>query len=211
VIEAFLTDAWWPGPAIACVLLWVDYALTILGARRYRARIAPMHRFEGSYELTPIYQSDVDQLRVYSWRAFGVGLLLALLLRFIAVAEETLQTYPAIYLFALGAVILREVPVFIRHFKNLFLARVIATEPRIEGTVFYPRTFTLRLSAFDFAEFAAVFLLWAAVAEDWMPLGGAFGCLGITVQQWKLARKHRAAVAAAGASLFGGGFGTNRT
>jgi hypothetical protein len=41
------------------------------------------------------------------------------------------------------------------------------------------------------------FLLWAAVAEDWMPLGGAFGCLGIAVQQWKLARKHRAAVSAA--------------
>jgi hypothetical protein len=197
VIEDFLTRAWWPGPVIGCVLLWIDYALTILGARRYRARIAPMHRFEGSYELTPLYQSDVDRLRVFSWRVVGVGLLLALLIRFVAVADESLQTYPAVYLFALGIVILREVPVFIRHFKNLFLARVIATEPRIEGSVFYPRTFTLRLSAFDIAAFAAVFLLWAAIAEDWMPLGGAFGCLGIAVQHWRLVRKQRAAVSAA--------------
>ena len=74
MIEDFLTRAWWPGPVIGCVLLWIDYALTILGARRYRARIAPMHRFEGSYELTPLYQSDVDRLRVFSWRVVGVGI-----------------------------------------------------------------------------------------------------------------------------------------
>lgn len=197
MIEDFLTRAWWPGPVVACVLLWIDYALTILGARRFRTHIAPRHRFEGSYELTPLYQSDVDRLRVFSWRAVGMGLLLALLILFVAVCDKSLQTYPAVYLFTLGIVILREVPVFIRHFKNLFIARAMATEPRIEGAISYPRTFTLRLSAFDFAAFTVVFLLWAAIAEDWMPLGGALGCLGIAVQHWKLARKHRAAVSAA--------------
>ena len=51
--------------------IWVlvylsDYYLTILGARAYEAGAKEHLLFEGSYELTPTFQKDVDALRVFS-------------------------------------------------------------------------------------------------------------------------------------------------
>ncbi|HEY6308974.1 MAG TPA: hypothetical protein VI488_21235 [Candidatus Angelobacter sp.] len=58
----------WPNLILCTVLYLLDYYLTIAGARVYRAGAQQTIIFEGSYELTPGYQRDVDQLRWVSRR-----------------------------------------------------------------------------------------------------------------------------------------------
>src|SRR5215831_17875565 len=65
VSETFL-ETWWLGPLVWVVLYVSDYSLTIASARLYRAQDKIV--LEGSYEITPMFQADVDALRRVSPR-----------------------------------------------------------------------------------------------------------------------------------------------
>ena len=56
----------WAGPLLWVVLYSSDYYLTIACARMYQAQNVIV--FEGSYEITPAFQSDVNALRLLSPR-----------------------------------------------------------------------------------------------------------------------------------------------
>ena len=58
----------WPS-LISLILLYIsDYSLTVYCARLYQTRAKDKLVLEGSYELTPYYQRDVDSLRHFSPR-----------------------------------------------------------------------------------------------------------------------------------------------
>src|SRR5689334_9790148 len=109
-LAEFMGTNLWPGLLLWTAIYCSDYYLTLACARMYRDRVREMIAFEGSYEITPYYQPDVDALRKLSprfIRALALSLLGLSLMWWLSLQLRQ----PAPYLFALGAVTLVEVPV----------------------------------------------------------------------------------------------------
>ena len=100
----FVFDTPWPGLA-AWVLLYIsDYTLTIVCARLYRAGVSEKVQFEGSFELTPYFQKDIDSLKRISWRFVLMLILTTLLLALVWWSSR--PNDQAIYEFVLGCLVL---------------------------------------------------------------------------------------------------------
>lgn len=61
-------DSPWAGPLVWMALYISDYYFTIACARLYRGQNKIV--FEGSYEITPVFQADVNALRPVSPRFY---------------------------------------------------------------------------------------------------------------------------------------------
>ena len=88
----------WIGIPVWALLYISDYTLTLICARMYQNGVRDKIAFEGSYELTPYFQRDIDSLRVISPR-FVVALATTSILLIIVWWLAQLST-PAIFLFA---------------------------------------------------------------------------------------------------------------
>ena len=113
-------DSLWPGMVAWSILYISDYSLTIICAHLRRVRANQIIVIEGSYELTPYYQRDIDSLKLFSPR-FLVALVWSLFLLALAWALAISQPLPQLYDFVLGSMILLELAIHVRHFRNLFL------------------------------------------------------------------------------------------
>ena len=67
MIDAFVLSPW-PGILCWAALFISDMHLTVTCARMYQAGVRDHIVFEGSYELTPYHQADIDALRRFSPR-----------------------------------------------------------------------------------------------------------------------------------------------
>ena len=192
----FIGTKLWPGLVVWALVYCSDYYLTILCARMYRQGICDKISFEGSYEITPYYQSDVDALRKFSprfikalgWTLAGLSLVwwLSMQVRF-----------PDLYLFALGAFTLVEVPTHVRHLKNFFFFRDLLRTGGIHGRIQYPRPVTLRMSSTEFLIWAALFGVLFLIMREPFVLGGIVECIIIAAKHRKLAAAHVAKASAA--------------
>jgi hypothetical protein len=189
-VDSIWLERGWIGVALWAALFIGDYALTLWGARLYRGAPSAVIRFEGSYELTPAYRKDIDAGRTVSPR-FLVALIASTAA--LVLAWWWLRTgwiTPLWFAFVVGALALRELPVYKRHiqnivfFRNFSLLRVAAGS-RIE----YPRGLVYRLSSVDMGVAAAFLLLLAALVESAFLLGGSVGCLAMAVQHAAWARR----------------------
>jgi hypothetical protein len=125
VQELFFQHAWIGIPV--WVLLYIsDYTLTLLCARMYQNGVRDKIAFEGSYELTPYFQRDIDSLRVISPK-FVAALVTTSILLIILWWLAQLFT-PSLFLFALGAVISSQLCIHIRHIRNFFMFKAASTE-----------------------------------------------------------------------------------
>src|SRR5262249_47354919 len=192
----FMGTHLWPGLVLWAVLYCSDYFLTIVCARMYRRGVHEKIAFEGSYEITPYYQKDIDALRKLSPR-FMVALLLSstglALIWWLSMQVRV----PGLYLFGLGALILVEVPVHTRHLKNFFFFRDLLRSNAVRGRIEYPRPLTLRLSSAEFLIWAGLFTILFLVTREWFVLGGAAECVVVAAKHRKLAAQHLARAAAA--------------
>src|SRR5215472_3835414 len=163
-----------------------DYALTIRCARLYRQQETVI--FEGSYDITPLFQKDVDSLRAVSPR-FVFMLLLALsMLWFLWILNEN-SPAPELYQFMLGALIGVQLAVHIRHLRNLVLFRAINHSDWVRGRIEYGRMGMLRASSWECFAFFCFFLILFAFTRSWFVLGGAIGCFALFVKHRRLASK----------------------
>jgi hypothetical protein len=187
----FFLDSPWPG-MVAWTLLYIsDYALTIRCAALYNKHVRETIGFDGSYELTPIFQRDVDALKVVSPR-----FLLALASSVATVGLVWLLTSPkflVLYAFLLGAMLLVELTVHVRHVRNLSMFLDVARGEAIRGRIEYSRPAMLRMSAVELAAFAGVYFIIFLFSESWFVLGGAASCLSTARKHFILARKARPA------------------
>src|SRR5260221_10411414 len=109
----------WAGILVWILLYVSDYSLTLACARRYRAQSKVM--FEGSFELNPVFQADVDSLRRLSPR-FLIALASSVALLYLLWWLCRQPPYPMdSYLFTLGAALLLQATIHIRHLRNLLL------------------------------------------------------------------------------------------
>jgi hypothetical protein len=117
----FFIQNFWAGWAIWTALYISDYTLTLVCARLYYGGVNEKIVFEGSYELNPYFQKDIDSLRRVSPR-FIRSLLLTSFLMFV-IWRLAVQTSPELYCFLLGALILVQLSIHKRHFHNFAVFR----------------------------------------------------------------------------------------
>lgn len=186
--QLFLTNIW-TGVAFWVVLYTSDYTLTIVGARLYRG-VREKIAFEGSYELNPYFQRDINALRTISPR-----FLLALILSsaWLCVVWELAQlAAPQLYAFCLGAIVLLELCIHIRHIRNIAFFRVAATDA-VRGRIEYSKRVTLGNSAVEMLSFSGLLLILFAFTGSWFLLGGAPSCLALAVKHKRYLQKHMSA------------------
>jgi hypothetical protein len=194
MMPQFLIEHFWAGWAIWTVLYISDYALTLTCARLYQQGVRDKFVFEGSFEITPYFQGDIDRLRRVSPRflwALAMSWAILFVLWWFAAPWE-----PELYSFFFGAMILVELCVHKRHLRNLFTFRA-ARSDAIRGRLEYSRPLLLWLSAMDLLVFSALYFTLFAFTYSWFVLGGAVGCLLQAIKHWKLARAHRTTATAA--------------
>lgn len=189
----YFFSALWPGLLAWCLLYASDYALTVKSARLYRSGCSDKIVFEGSYELTPYFEKDVDSLRRFSPRFLVMLLLSATVLS--ALWYLSGLVLPEAYRLGLGAMILLELTIHVRHLQNLSLFRAMINTGVVRGRIEYSRVLTLQMSRNSLLTYSALYLLLFGVTQNLFLLGGALGCLGASEKHNKLARKCAGAAA----------------
>jgi len=185
-------EFWLAGSPIPGVILWIifyvsDYYLTIYSARGFRE--IGHFQFEGSFELTPLYQKDIDALKPVSKQHIILLVLYSLLIVFIWWFTKRLLFFPWTYLLYLGMFLLLEVAVHLRHLRNISLIREIRRNGGVEGEIKYQKWFSYRISASEFYLYSALFFVFAVLTYSPFFLGGAIMCFGTGFKHNRLAKK----------------------
>ncbi len=189
----FFVQNWWAGLSVWILLFVSDYTLTLVCARLYQKGVRDKIVFEGSYELTPYFQRDIDALRRVSPRfVWALVAMSVVLFVFWQVTRSLLV--PEMYFFLLGALISTQLALHTRHLRNLFLFRAAATDA-VRGRIEYSRRVSLRASSIDMLTFSGLFLVVFVFTHSWFVLGGAFACGSVAAKHWRLANKHVPTVA----------------
>src|SRR5687767_6561218 len=144
-MESWLATSPWPGVISWIILYSSDYYLTLYSARGFRE--IGHFQFEGSFELTPQYQKDINALKPISRLHITLLILYSLLIVLIWWLTQYFFYLQGAYLLYLGMFLLVEVAVHIRHLRNVALIREIRKNGGVEGQVSYRKWFTYRISA----------------------------------------------------------------
>jgi len=177
----------WIGIPLWALLYISDYALTLICARMYLNGVRDKIAFEGSYELTPYFQRDIDSLRVVSPK-FVAALATTSILLIILWWLAQLST-PSLFLFPLGAVICSQLCIHIRHIRNFFMFKAASTD-NVRGRIEYSRPLSLRASSVEMLSFSGLFLILYIFTGSWFILGGVLSLLSVAAKHSKLARHY---------------------
>jgi len=93
------------------------------------------------------------------------------------------------YSFGLGAVILLELAIHMRHVRNLVLFRALVGSEAVRGRIEYPRRLMLRISSIEGLAFSGMFAVIFLFTGSWFVLGGTLTCLSLAGKHLRLARK----------------------
>ena len=186
-MEFWLATSPVPGVMLWIILYISDYVLTIYSARGFRE--IGHFQFEGSFELTPQFQRDIDALKPVSTRHIILLLLYSLLIIFIWWFTKQLLFFPWTYLLYLGMFLLLEVGVHLRHLRNVSLIREIRKGGGVEGQIAYRKWFSYKISASEFYLYSALFLMIAMLTYSPFFLGGAIMCFATAIKHNRLAKQ----------------------
>jgi hypothetical protein len=188
VIDALYVSPW-PGILLWSILFISDHSFTIACARMYRSGVREHFVVEGSYEITPFHQRDVDALRRFSprfWFALILPGVLFLLVWYLANGDPGSTAF---YEMVLGTIILLQLSIHVRHLRNYFLFRAMLAGDGIAGRIEYARPTLLKQSAVEMFAFAALYGILFGLMWSWFTLGGAIACSMAGAQHWQLARQ----------------------
>lgn len=186
-MENWLVTSPWYGIILWIILYTSDYYLTLYSARGFRQ--IGHFQFEGSFELTPQYQKDIDHLRPVS-RLHMILLLGYSALIFVIWWITRLSMYLEwSYPLYLGMFLLLEVAIHLRHLRNVALIREIKNNGGVEGQIAYKKWFSYRVSAHELYIYATFFLLTAILTYSLFFFGGAIMCYGTGFKHHRLAKK----------------------
>ena len=177
----------WPGLLAWSVLYVSDYYLTITCAQMYQQGVKNVIAFEGSYELTPYFQKDVDALQRVSGR-FVIALVLVGLGLVAAWWLAWQLPWQAPFAFLLGALIGMQLAVHVRHVRNRYLFRAVLAGKGVQGRIEYTRPVMLHMSSVEFLALAGAFAICALVTLSPFMLGATFGCLSLALKHRRLSR-----------------------
>ena len=191
----YLIDNAWLAIGLWILLYISDYVLTIATARLYAGGADQHIHYEKGIELTPVHQRDVARLRWISPRFILILVLtsggLWLLWESLVASGYDRQMFA----FVLGAWVLLEASVHMRHFRNLFTFCYLKHSQGVEGQIRYKTWFSYRMSAVDMLEFAGFYLFLFFLFGEQFILGGAVACCATAVYHWILGARARRAAA----------------
>lgn len=190
-MEYWLATSPLPGLILWVILYISDYYLTIYSARGFRE--IGRFQFEGSYELTPQFQKDVDALKPVSARHIALLVLCSILIVLLWWVIIRQFASPWLYNLYLGLFLLVEVAVHFRHLRNVFLIREIRKHGGVDGQISYRKWFSYRVSAFEFYLIGTLFLMVAILSFSSFFLGGALVCFATGLKHSRLAKMAKAA------------------
>jgi hypothetical protein len=193
-MEAWLTASPWPGVILWVILYTSDYYLTIYSARGFRG--IGHFQFEGSLELTPQFQKEVDALKPVSSLHLTYLVVYSLAIFLIFWITRLASYFHWTYSLFLGMFLLVEVSVHLRHFRNISMIREYQKGGGIEGQISYRKWYTYRVSAHELFAHAALFIFVAVLSFSAFFLGGAIMCFATGLSHLKLARKAKQIVTA---------------
>src|SRR5258706_10831875 len=130
-LEHLLAVSPWPGVILWTMLYISDYYLTIYSARGLKE--IGHFQTEGSFELTPQYQKDIDALKPISKRHITLLILYSLVLLVLWWVFDRLLFFPWAYRLYLGMFLLLEIAVHIRHLRNVFIVREVRKNGGMDG------------------------------------------------------------------------------
>ena len=174
MVEQWLTGAWWRAVLLWSVVYISDYAFSVYNASLYRRGAHQYYEFEGSLELTPQFQEDIDNLRWFSTRFVRAFLFSNIILSLVWWLAVEWAQWPETFLFAFGGMMLLEAAVHLRHIRLLVLFMQLTTGQGIEGKIYQSRWLGYQASGWEFIAFAGLCLLLSIAVGSWFILGGAF-------------------------------------
>jgi hypothetical protein len=193
-MQYWLTSNPWYGVVFWIILYISDYYLTFYSARGFREN--GHFQFEGSFELTPQYQDDINNLRPVSKLhltllvVYSVIILIVWWITRLSIYLE--WSYP-LYL---GMFLLLEVAVHMRHFRNIILIRELRKNPGgLDGQITYKKWFSYRISSQELYLFATLFLIIAILTYSLFFVGGAIMCYGTGFKHARLSKKTKSTLA----------------
>jgi hypothetical protein len=178
------------------LLLWMglyisDYTLTLRSARLYQGGGNQHVVYEKGIELTPYYRGEIAALRGASPRFLFMLGFSSLLLWLIWFLGQLWGPDSLLFELVMGAYLLLEVSVHMRHIRNLAYFGRMKTSQGVRGKVEYASWLTLQISAVDLTAFAVLFLVVFLLTGRLFFAGGAIGCAVTGFKHWRLARKER--------------------
>jgi hypothetical protein len=177
MIDRVLFD--WAPVAIAVVVgcFIADYSLTHIGARASE-RVRDRWRVEGSYEMNPTWERQIDSRRWFGWRVVLVPVLLVLALASLRILAGIFSVYadPAYFAAAVGVMLLLQAPILMLHAANLHTFRLLADPTAAQGSIVYRRWFVYRQGIVYLAGFCVLWLLLWVPSQQAFFLGGAASC-----------------------------------
>jgi hypothetical protein len=85
--------------------------------------------------------------------------------------------------------LLVEVAIHFRHLRNISLIQEVKKNGGVDGQISYRKSFSYRISAFEFYMFSVLFLIIAVLNYSPFFLGGAIMCLATGFRHSRWARK----------------------
>ena len=191
-VELLITGNLWLSLAVAVPIAVLDYVLTIYNARTFRAaELDAKLRIEGSLEITPFFQTPVNQLQLINARFL---LILALRIVLLVAVWYWAAFIGAAFLYALflGATVVGPFLAIIRHIENAIWYR--ALQRLGPDDVFrseQPRWLRIQSSAVNRLMYAVLFAATFVLTGSFFLLGGACSCAGNAFQRWRISRWER--------------------
>lgn len=136
----WLSTSPWYGIILWVILYTSDYYLILYSARGFRE--VGHFQFEGSFELTPRFQKDIDSCTPGSRRHVIALFLSSLLLALIWCLTGLNFYFELAYLLFLGMFLLKEVAIHLRHLRNMSLIHTARKYGGIEGQISYKKWFS---------------------------------------------------------------------
>lgn len=184
--QAWLTGSWWAPIMVWSAVYISDYAFSVYNARLYRSGAYNYYEFEGSLELTPQFQDDIDNLRWVSPRFIRAFLLSNIMVVGVWWLTIEWSEWPQVFRFVLGGMLLLEAVVHLRHLRLFVLFKQLATGQGVEGKIRQTQWIGYQASGWEFIAFAGLWLLLGIISSSWFILGGAFmnAITGIQHLRW---------------------------
>jgi hypothetical protein len=189
MFEELIFQKLWIILPVWLVLYLSDYCLTILGARYYKAGGREHIVFEGSYELTPQFQADIDSLRMFSPRFMLAVFISSAIIVLLWFASRQSRNALLFFQFLCGGLVLHEVPILVRHARNILLFWFANKHRGISGQIRYERWLAYRLSAVELFSFAGVFLVVFLFTGSVSFLGGSILTANTGWRDLRMSRK----------------------
>ena len=188
-LEAIFLISPWLSIGVWLVLYVADYYLTVWAAILYRQGANAHVVFEGSYELTPQFQKDIDGLRRFSPRFLGYVVLSTGIVGGLWYVANRWPDWRNMFLLAYGGLVFRQLAVLVRHARNIALFRRLREHKGVEGRISYSTWLTLEMSWVELLFMALLLLAAAGVAGRMTLYGGAFAVFVTGLEHRKMSKK----------------------